>query len=135
MGGVPAEFKKLCDPEAWKHGGASVWVTGSFDPELNLTYWGTGNAGPDYNHEQRPGDNLYTTSVVALDADTGKLRWHYQFTPHDRYDYDAVQVPVSPTSRGRARRSRRCCGQTATAISTRSIASPENFSTPNHSSK
>ena len=86
--------RHACDPEAWKHGGASIWVTGSFDPDLNLTYWGTGNAGPDYNADQRPGDNLYTASVVALDADTGKLRWHYQFTPHDHYDYDAVQVPV-----------------------------------------
>jgi alcohol dehydrogenase (cytochrome c) len=81
-------------PEAWKHGGGSVWVTGSYDPALNLTYWGTGNAGPDYNADQRPGDNLYTASVVALNADTGKLQWHYQFTPHDRYDYDSVQVPV-----------------------------------------
>jgi alcohol dehydrogenase (cytochrome c) len=69
-------------------------VTGSYDPDLNLTYWGTGNVGPDYSHEQRPGDNLYTAAVVALDADTGRPRWHYQFTPHDRYDYDAVQVPV-----------------------------------------
>ena len=90
----PPNPKTYCDPEAWKHGGASVWVTGSFDPDLNLTYWGIGNAGPDYNADQRPGDNLYTASVVALDADTGKLRWHYQFTPHDHYDYDAVQVPV-----------------------------------------
>jgi alcohol dehydrogenase (cytochrome c) len=83
-----------CDPEAWKHGGGSVWVTGSYDPELNLTYWGIGNVGPDYNADQRPGANLYTGSAVALDADTGKLRWHYQFTPHDRYDFDSVQVPV-----------------------------------------
>ena len=90
----PPNPKTYCDPEAWKHGGASVWVTGSFDPDLNLTYWGIGNAGPDYNADQRPGDNLYTASVVALDADTGKLRWHYQFTPHDHYDYDSVQVPV-----------------------------------------
>ena len=90
----PANSPTYCDPEAWKHGGGSVWVTGSWDPELNLTYWGTGNPGPDYNADQRPGDNLYTGSVVALDTDTGKLRWHYQFTPHDRYDYDAVQVPV-----------------------------------------
>ena len=71
-----------------------MWVTGSYDPALNLTYWGVGNAGPDWNTEQRPGDNLYTDSVVALDADTGRLKWHYQFTPHDRYDYDSVQVPV-----------------------------------------
>jgi alcohol dehydrogenase (cytochrome c) len=90
----PPDAKTYCDPEAWKHGGASVWVTGSFDPDLNLTYWGIGNAGPDYNADQRPGDNLYTASVVALDADTGTLRWHYQFTPHDHYDYDSVQVPV-----------------------------------------
>ena len=83
-----------CDPEAWKHGGGSVWVTGSYDPQLNLTYWGIGNVGPDYNADQRPGSNLYTGSAVALDADTGKLRWHYQFTPHDRYDFDSVQVPV-----------------------------------------
>jgi alcohol dehydrogenase (cytochrome c) len=83
-----------CDPEAWKHGGGSIWLTGSYDPELNLTYWGVGNAGPDWNADQRPGDNLYTDSVVALDADTGALKWHYQFTPHDVYDYDAVQVPV-----------------------------------------
>ena len=69
-------------------------MTGSYDPELNLTYWGVGNPGPDWNGEQRPGDNLYTDSVVALDADTGKLKWHYQFTPHDDYDYDSVQVPV-----------------------------------------
>jgi len=78
----------------WEHGGASVWVTGSFDPELNLTYWGIGNPGPDWNAAQRPGDNLYSDSVVALDADTGALRWHFQFTPNDGYDYDAVQVPV-----------------------------------------
>jgi alcohol dehydrogenase (cytochrome c) len=83
-----------CDPEAWKHGGGSVWLTGSYDPALNLTYWGVGNVWPDYNHVQRPGDNLYTEAVVALDADTGRLRWHFQFTPNGRYDYDAVQIPV-----------------------------------------
>ncbi len=83
-----------CDPEAWKHGSGSAWVTGSFDPSLNMIYWGIGNVGPDYNGAQRPGDNLYTCSVIALDADTGKLKWHYQFTPHDEYDYDSVQVPV-----------------------------------------
>jgi len=80
--------------EAWKNGGGSVWVTGSFDPDLNLTYWGVGNPGPDWNPDQRPGDNLYTDSVVALDADTGALKWHFQFTPNDAYDYDSVQVPV-----------------------------------------
>jgi alcohol dehydrogenase (cytochrome c) len=90
----PPEARSFCDPEAWKHGGGSIWMTGSYDPRLNLTYWGTGNVGPDYNGAQRPGDNLYTASIVALDADSGKLKWHYQFTPHDVYDYDSVQVPV-----------------------------------------
>src|SRR6266436_9730204 len=80
--------------DSWKTGGASVWVTGSYDPALNLTYWGIGNAGPDYNGDERGGDNLYSSSVVALDADTGKIRWHYQFSPHDEFDYDATQVPV-----------------------------------------
>ena len=80
--------------DSWKTGGASVWVTGSYDPALNLTYWGIGNAGPDYNGDVRVGDNLYSSSVVALDADTGKIKWHYQFSPHDEFDYDAVQVPV-----------------------------------------
>lgn len=78
----------------WEHGGAPVWLTGSYDPDLNLTYWGTGNPGPDYGTEQRPGDNLYSDCVLALDADTGKLKWFFQFTPHDGYDYDSAQIPV-----------------------------------------
>jgi alcohol dehydrogenase (cytochrome c) len=90
----PPGSQTYCDDNAWMHGGASVWVTGTYDPALNMTYWGAGNAGPDFNPAQRPGDNLYTDSVVALDVDTGKLRWHYQFTPHDAYDYDSVQIPV-----------------------------------------
>ena len=90
----PPNPETYCDPEAWKHGGAAAWLTGSYDPELNLIYWGTGNPGPDYNRAQRPGDNLYSCSVVALDADTGELRWHFQFTPADLYDYDSVQIPV-----------------------------------------
>jgi alcohol dehydrogenase (cytochrome c) len=80
--------------DAWAHGGASVWLTGSYDSELNLTYWGIGNPGPDWNPAQRPGDNLYSDSVVALDADTGELVWYFQFTPNDDYDYDSVQIPV-----------------------------------------
>ena len=80
--------------DSWRTGGASVWLTGSYDPELNLTYWGIGNPGPDWNPAQRRGDNLYSDSVVALDADTGELRWYFQFTPNDPYDYDAVQIPV-----------------------------------------
>ena len=80
--------------DSWKTGGGSIWVTGTYDPSLNLTYWGVGNPGPDFNPAQRPGDNLYTNSVVALDADTGRLKWHFQFTPNDAYDWDAIQVPV-----------------------------------------
>jgi alcohol dehydrogenase (cytochrome c) len=80
--------------DSWMHGGAPVWVTGSYDPETNLTFWGTGNAGPDWNGDARLGDNLYSSSVVALDADTGKLKWHYQFSPHNEFDWDATQVPV-----------------------------------------
>ena len=80
--------------DSWMHGGASVWVTGSYDPDTNLTFWGIGNPGPDYNSDKRGGDNLYSDCVVALDADTGKLKWYFQFTPHDDFDYDSVQVPV-----------------------------------------
>ncbi len=82
------------DSDAWMHGGASVWVSGSYDADENLTYWGIGNPGPDWNGDEREGDNLYSNSVVALDADTGELRWHFQFSPHDEFDYDAVQIPV-----------------------------------------
>jgi alcohol dehydrogenase (cytochrome c) len=80
--------------DSWQRGGASVWVTGAYDPELNLVYYGIGNPGPDYHSESRKGDNLYSDSIVALDVDTGKLRWHYQFTPHDLHDWDATEVPV-----------------------------------------
>jgi len=80
--------------DTWKTGGGSIWLTPSYDPALNLTYWGVGNPGPDWNNEVRPGDNLYTNSVVALDADTGALKWHFQFSPNDPYDYDAVQIAV-----------------------------------------
>ena len=80
--------------DSWKIGGGPVWVTGSYDPEVNLMYWGTGNPSPDWNGDTRPGDNLYTDSVVALDPDTGKMKWYYQFSPHDEFDYDAAQVPV-----------------------------------------
>jgi alcohol dehydrogenase (cytochrome c) len=80
--------------DTWKTGGGSTWVTGSYDPKLNLVYWGIGNPGPDWNGDPRPGDNLYTCSLVALDGDTGKLRWHFQFTPHDTHDWDSTHVPM-----------------------------------------
>lgn len=86
--------------DSWKTGGGPVWNTGTYDPETNLTYWGVGNPYPYRQRDdaaagvQRLGDNLYTESVVALDADTGELRWHYQFTPHDNMDWDSAAVPV-----------------------------------------
>jgi alcohol dehydrogenase (cytochrome c) len=80
--------------DSWRTGGASVWVTGAYDPETNLLFYGIGNPGPDYFGELREGDNLYSNSIVALDADTGRLHWHYQFTPHDVHDWDATEVPI-----------------------------------------
>ena len=92
--GEPGHETWPAGSDAWQRGGGSIWVTGSYDPDLNLMYWGVGNPGPDWNADPRPGDNLYTDSVVAIDPDTGKLKWHYQFTPHDEFDYDATQIPV-----------------------------------------
>jgi alcohol dehydrogenase (cytochrome c) len=80
--------------DSWKLGGGSGWLTGSYDPETNLIFWGIGNPSPDWNGDIRPGDNLYSCSVVALDADTGKLKWYFQFSPHNEFDYDSVQIPV-----------------------------------------
>jgi alcohol dehydrogenase (cytochrome c) len=80
--------------DAYLRGGGSIWVTGTYDPQQNLIFFGTGNPGPDYYSSAREGDNLYTTSLVAIDADTGERRWHYQFTPHDVHDWDSTQVPV-----------------------------------------
>ena len=94
---IPAEGEPGNDTwggDSWKYGGAPTWVTGSYDPDTNLVYWGTGNPGPDWNGDLRPGDNLYSDAVVAVDADTGELVWHYQFTPHDTHDWDATQIPV-----------------------------------------
>ena len=82
------------EDDSWKTGGAPTWITGAYDPDLNLVYWGTGNPGPDWNGEAREGDNLYSDSVIALDADTGELKWHFQFTPHDVHDWDATQIPI-----------------------------------------
>jgi alcohol dehydrogenase (cytochrome c) len=80
--------------DSWKTGGAPTWVTGSYDDQSDTVFWGTGNPGPDWNADSRQGDNLYSDSLVALDGATGKLRWHFQFTPHDDHDWDSVHVPV-----------------------------------------
>ena len=80
--------------DTWKTGSAATWVTGAYDPETNLVYWGTGNPGPDWNGGVRDGDNLYSDCLLALDADSGQLKWHFQFTPHDVHDWDSTTVPV-----------------------------------------
>ena len=92
--------------DSWKTGGAGVWQIGSYDAELNLTFWGVGNPVPNDNGSSRQGDNLYSNSLIALDADTGALKWHYQFTPHDVMDWDAAQVPVLSEMDWRGRRRR-----------------------------
>jgi alcohol dehydrogenase (cytochrome c) len=92
--GQPGSETWLCDqtgnPDCWKTGGGAAWVAGSYDPDSNTVFWGTGNPVPMYDPEYRPGDNLYTNSTVALDADTGELKWHFQYTPGDYMDYDEV---------------------------------------------
>lgn len=80
--------------DTWKVGGAATWLTGTYDPDLNLVFWGTGNAYPDYSGDDRAGTNLYSASLLALDADTGKLKWFFQETPHDVYDFDSQPEPV-----------------------------------------
>ncbi|MDE1177357.1 MAG: PQQ-binding-like beta-propeller repeat protein [Edaphobacter sp.] len=79
---------------AYQHGGGTTWMPGTYDPELNTIYWGTSNPSPDFDGSVREGDNLYTNCVLALDPDTGKLKWHFQFTPHDLNDFDATETPV-----------------------------------------
>ena len=80
--------------DSWRTGGSPTWITGAYDPDLDLVYWGTGNPGPDWNGDVRMGDNLYADSALALDADTGEMDWYFQFTPHDMHDWDAIQVPI-----------------------------------------
>ena len=87
--GEPGSETWPADGDAWARGGGNCWITGTFDPDTNLLYWGTGNPAPDFDGEVRPGDNLHTDSVIAVDADTGEIRWHYQCTPHDLWDYDS----------------------------------------------
>jgi alcohol dehydrogenase (cytochrome c) len=94
---IPGEGEKGAETwsgKSYETGGAATWMGGSYDPELDLIYWGTGNPYPDYDTDARKGDNLYSDSVVALDADTGSLKWHYQYTPHDVWDWDGVNELV-----------------------------------------
>ena len=80
--------------KALEHGCTTAWLTGTYDPTSDLLYWTTGNPCPDYNGDERKGDNLYSDSVLALNPADGKLRWYYQFTPHDLHDWDAEQTPM-----------------------------------------
>lgn len=104
--GEPGSESWADDHGAWKNGGGSTWVTGSYDASTETIYWGVGNPGPDWDAEYRPGDNLYTNSAVALDANTGALKWHFQYTPNDPYDYDGVNehVIVDATIKGEQRK-------------------------------
>jgi len=103
---IPAPGEK--GSESWPsdtylHGGGTTWMPGTYDPKLNTLYWGTGNPSPDYDGSVRPGDDLYTSCLLALDPDTGTLKWYFQFSPHDLYDYDAVQTPVLVDARFKGR--------------------------------
>jgi alcohol dehydrogenase (cytochrome c) len=108
--GQPGSETWKCDeagnPDCWKTGGGGMWVTGSYDPATNMTYWGTGNPVPMYDPEYRPGDNLYTDATVALNADTGELNWFFQYTPGDYMDYDEVgpTLLLDTTINGEARK-------------------------------
>jgi len=103
----PGEFGSSSWPgESYKLGGGTTWMPGTFDPELNTIFWGTSNPAPDFDGGPRPGDDLYTDCLLALDPDTGNLKWYFQFTPHDLFDYDAVETPVlvDSTFRGQPRK-------------------------------
>jgi alcohol dehydrogenase (cytochrome c) len=104
--GEPGSETWPSEVPTWERGGGPTWLSGSYDPELGLVYWGTGNPNPDFYGADRRGDNLYTNALVALDAESGRLRWHFQFTPHDEHDWDANQIPVlaDVTLDGRARK-------------------------------
>jgi PQQ-dependent dehydrogenase (methanol/ethanol family) len=94
---VPARGEPLSDTwegKALEHPCASTWLTGTYDPDAKLLYWPTGNPCPDYNGDERKGDNLYSDSVIALDPETGRLKWYFQFTPHDLHDWDATETPL-----------------------------------------
>jgi alcohol dehydrogenase (cytochrome c) len=99
--GEPGSETWPAEGEAWARGGANCWVTGTFDPETNLLYVGTGNPAPDFDGEVREGDNLYTDSIIAVDVDSGQIRWHYQCTPHDVWDYDSIAECILFEQEGR----------------------------------
>jgi alcohol dehydrogenase (cytochrome c) len=92
---APGEFGSESWPgQLYLRGGGTTWMPGTYDPALNTIYWGTSNPAPDFEGSVRPGDDLYTDCLLALDPDTGNLKWYFQFTPHDLFDYDAVETPI-----------------------------------------
>ena len=92
---APGEFGSESWPgDLYLHGGGTAWMPGTYDAETGTLYWSTSNPSPDFDGSVRPGDNLYTDCVLALDPNTGKLKWHFQFTPHDLFDYDATETPI-----------------------------------------
>ena len=106
---MPAPGEPLSETwvgRAIEHGCVDSWLTGTYDPSTNLIYWPTGNPCPDFNGDERKGDNLYSSSVLALEPETGKLRWYYQFSPHDLHDWDATETPmlIDTEFRGRPRK-------------------------------
>jgi alcohol dehydrogenase (cytochrome c) len=103
----PGEFGSNSWPgDLYLHGGGTTWMPGTYDPELNTLYWTTSNPAPDFEGSVRPGDDLYTDCLLALEPDTGKLKWYFQFTPHDLFDYDATETPVliNATYKGQLRK-------------------------------
>jgi len=113
------------------HGGGSTWVTGSYDPELNLIYWGTGNPAPDWNDDTRPGDNrLHLFRWLRWMRNTGKIKWHFQFTPHDVHDWDATEVPIlfDAQVKGQTRKIVSMANRTASSMC--STGRPESFCRP-----
>ena len=127
--------------DSWKTGAGSTWLVGSFDPKLNLVYWSTSNGGP-WGGQTRGNDssdigqftNLWTSSQLAFDADTGKIAWGYQYTPSDVWDYDGVNEGGAGRPQHRRAEARRCCCMpTATASSTCSTARPASCYRPNRS--
>ena len=92
--GEPGNETWTDDYDAWLTGGGSTWMTGTYDPELNLVYWGVGNPGPDWDHDYRPGDNLYTSGMIAINPDNGKVVFHFQYTPNDPYDFDGINENI-----------------------------------------
>ena len=103
--------------DTYLHGGGTTWMPGTYDPELDTLYWTTSNAAPDFEGDSRPGDDLYTACVLAIDPNNGKLKWYFQFTPHDLYDYDANETPVLVDQEENGVSAFTCCSRPTAMVS------------------